>query len=343
MDALRNLQPTDYALTRLPVEYDPDATAEEWLSLVEEWAEEGHADALQEYVGYCLHIGGIPIHRALLLVGSGANGKGVFLSTVRALLGEENTSSIELQTLANERDAVAQFYGSVANIDDDLSARKLGAGLGMFKKLTSGDRVRARHLYEEGFEFDATGKHLYAANEVPDVNVPDEDEAFWRRWLLVEFPNHYPPSQRDPGLRDRLTEPDVLAGVLNWAIEGWARILEQGHFTNEEHYAAEKRARWQAWGDSVDKFIEECLSRDEDAENVSTQQVHRRYAAWCRENGHDPIGQQQLTNTLKKEAFDYSRKRVDGASTRAFGAIAFADEVPDLEETPERDSRLSSY
>jgi len=345
IDALRDLEPEDYALTRLPVEYDPNATAEEWVTLVEEWAEEGRAHALQEYVGYCLHVGAMPIHRALLLVGSGANGKGTFLHVVRALLGKENTSSIELQTLANERDAVADFYGSVANIDDDLSARKLGSGLGMFKKLVGGDRVRARHLWEDGFEFDATGKHLYAANEVPDVNVPDEDEAFWRRWLLVEFPNHYPPSQRDPDLRDQLTEPDVLAGVLNWAIEGRARLLEHGHFTNEEHYAAEKRARWQAWGDSVDKFIEECLSRDEDAENVSTQQVHRRYAAWCRENGHDPVGQQQLTNTLKQEPFDYGRKRVDGASTRAFGAIAFADEVPALEETPEResDSRLSSF
>jgi hypothetical protein len=46
---------------------------------------------------------------------------------------------------------------------------------------------------------------------------------------------------------------------------------------------------------------------------------------------------------VDKQAFDYGRKRVDGVSTRVFGAIAFADEVPDLEETPERDSRLSSY
>ncbi len=98
-----------------------------------------------------------------------------------ALLGPENTTSIELQTLANEEKAVADFYGALANIEDDLSARKLGACLGMFKKLVGGDRVRTRRLYEDGSEFDATGKHLYTANEVPDVNVPDDDEAFWRR------------------------------------------------------------------------------------------------------------------------------------------------------------------
>jgi len=335
-DARRDLEPEDYALTQLPVEYDPDATADEWTDYVDEWAEDGRADALQEYVGYCLHVGAVPIHRALLLVGSGANGKGTFLAVVRALLGQENTSSIELQTLANEKDAVADFYGSLANIDDDLSARKLGAGLGMFKKLVGGDRVRARRLYEDGFEFDAVGKHLYAANEVPQVDVPDEDEAFWRRWLLVEFPNHYPPSQRDPTIRDHLTELDILSGVLNWAIDGWARLLEQGHFTNEDHYAHQKRERWQAWGESVDKFISECVENDPDAPRLSTQDAHRRYAAWCRENGEDPAGQRKLTNKLKSEDVGYKRLRIEGKSKRGYAALGLSDDVPELEDTPER-------
>ncbi len=337
--ALRELEPEDYALTRLPVEYDPDAEYDEWDDYVDEWAEDGYADALQEYVGYCLHIGALPLHRALLLVGSGANGKGTFLHVVRSLLGRENTSSIELQTLANEKDALADFYGALANIDDDLSARKLGQGLGMFKKLVGGDRVRARRLYEDGFEFDATGKHLYAANEVPDVNVPDDDEAFWRRWLLVEFPNHYPPSQREPDLRNRLTDPEVLSGVLNWAIDGWARLLNQNHFTGEEQYAQAKRERWQAWGDSVDKFISECIGRDPDAENVSTGDVHRVYAAWCRENGERPASQQKLTAELKNEDLDYGksvRPGGTGTPTRGYKALGFTDDAPDIDDTPER-------
>jgi putative DNA primase/helicase len=340
-DALRDLRPDDYALTRLAVEYDPTADYDEWAVYVEEWAEDGRADALQEYIGYCLHVGEMPIHRALLLVGTGANGKGTFLSVVRALLGRENTSSIELQTLANERDALADFYGSLANIDDDLSARKLGQGLGIFKKLVGGDRVRARRLYQDGFEFDATGKHLYAANEVPDVNVPDDDEAFWRRWLLVEFPNHYPPNQRDPEIRDRLTEPNALSGVLNWAIDGWARLLDQGYFTGEKQYAQAKRERWQAWGDSVDKFISECIERDPDAENVSTGDVHRVYAAWCRENGERPASQQKLTAELKSENLDYAksvRPGGTGTPTRGYKRLGFTDDAPDLNDTPERGS-----
>ena len=328
-DARRDLRPDDLALTRLPVEYDPTAEYGEWAGYVEEWAEDGRADALQEYVGYCLHIGALPIHRSLLLVGSGANGKGTFLSVVRALLGRENTTSIELQTLANEKDAVADFYGSLANIDDDLSARKLGAGLGMFKKLSGGDEVRGRRLYQEAFEFNAVGKHLYAANKVPKVDVPDDDEAFWRRWLLVEFPNYYPPTERDPGLRDRLTEVESLSGVLNWAIEGWRRLLNQGHFTNEEQLAHNKRRRWQAWGDATNEFISECVERDESADRMTTTEAFDRFKAWCRANGKDHDGQQSFTNQLKLENVEYGKHRIDGSVTLGYKALGFTDDVPD--------------
>ena len=339
---VRDLRPDDHALTRLPVEYDPDAPYVEWAGLVDEWAEDGKADALQEYVGYCLHVGALPIHRALLLVGSGANGKGTFLHVVRQLLGRENTTSIELQTLANEKDAVADFHGSLANIDDDLSARKLGQGKGMFKKLIGGDRVRARRLYQDGFEFDATGKHLYAANKVPQVNVPDDDEAFWRRWLLVEFPNYYPPAERDPELRDRLTDPNGLSGVLNWAIEGWRRLLDQGSFTNEERLDHDKRTRWQSWGDSVDRFISECVEHDPDADRLSTHDAYRRYEAWCRENEEESVGQRNFTNTLKDENVGYGKHRIDGTSTLGYTELGFSDDVPGHGDE-ERNSESSSF
>lgn len=336
-DAIRDLQPDDLALTQLPVEYNPSAGYDEWGSYVEEWAENGRADALQEYVGYCLHVGALPIHRALLLVGSGANGKGTFLSVVRALLGPENTASTELQTLANERDAVADFYGALANIDDDLSARKLGAGLGMFKKLVGGDRVRARQLYQDAFEFDAVGKHLYAANEVPKVDVSDNDEAFWRRWLLVEFPNYYPPADRDPDLRDRLTNPEALSGVLNWAIEGRNRLLDKGFFTNEDRLAHDKRVRWQSWGDTVDEFIAECVEHDDDADRITTGEAYQRFTAWCRANGEDPDSRRSFTDRLKTEDVGYGKHRIEGSVQRGYKSLGFSDDVPEVDHDEEED------
>ena len=333
-DAIRPLEPEDYAQAQVPVSYDPDATADEWDALVEEWAEDGKAEALQEYVGYCLHAGEKPIHRTLLLVGSGANGKSTFLHVVRHLLGDSqdparnNVVSTELQTLANEKDALADLEGKLANIDDDLSSRSLGAGLGMFKKIAAGDPVRARRLYEDGFRFTPGAKQLYACNQVPDVNVAEDDDAFWRRWLLVEFPNWYPPNSRDPDLKDRLVDDETPSGVLNWAIEGRARLLENGQFTGEEEYAHAKYERWTSWGDTADQFISE-LERDEDGDRVSTSELYDRFKAWCAATGTDTdVGQQGLTNRAKQENFGYGKHRIDGTVQRGFKHIGFSDEVP---------------
>jgi putative DNA primase/helicase len=342
-DALRELRPEDYALTRLPVEYDPAVGYDEWHDLVHEWAEPGRADALQEYVGYCLEVGAMPIHRALLLVGGGANGKSTLLSVVRALLGEDNITSTELQTLANERDAVADFYGALANIDDDLSSRGLGKGIGMFKKMVAGDEVRARRLYKDAFEFEATGKHLYAANEVPDVSndVSDDDEAFWRRWLIVEFPRHYSRDERDPGLRDRWTTDEALSAVLNWAIDGRRRLLNQGHFTGEYVSTLEKRDRWRSWGDSLDEFLNDHVEHAEDADNVSTSYAYERYTAWCRENDKDPRGQRKFTTELRDADVNVGYARSVRATDTSgnpngFKFLGFSDDVPQASED-ERD------
>jgi len=334
-DARRDLEPEDYALTRLPVEYDPDATADEWKEFVGDVVEPKKVAAVQEYVGYTLHRGAMPFHTALLCVGSGSNGKTTFLNVVRALLGTEHTTSKPVHKF-DEDNHVADLYGALANIDADLSEGSLSSGgIAAFKRLVGGDTVDARRLYEDAFSFAPTAKHLYACNQVPDVSsyVNDHDIAFWRRWIIVEFPAWFPEGseKRDPDLEDRLKTDETLSGVLNWAIDGWARLLDQEGFTNVESHD-ETRRLWQSWGESVEKFIAECVDRDEDADRASTGDAYARYQAWCRENGADPVGRRRFTDTLKQEDVGYGKHRIDGVSQLGYKALGLSDDVPEIED-----------
>ncbi|WP_380708314.1 primase-like DNA-binding domain-containing protein [Salinirubellus litoreus] len=122
-------------------------------------------------------------------------------------------------------------------------------------------------------------------------------------------------------------------------IEGRARLLKQGYFTNEARYGAEKRERWQAWGDSLDKFASECVERDENAERLTTGEVHRRYAAWCRKIGEKPVSQQQLTNHLKKEDVGYGTSiRINDKVHRGYKALGLSEDVSEVSDTPSRQS-----
>lgn len=96
--------------------------------------------------------------------------------------------------------------------------------------------------------------------------------------------------------------------------------------------------RWQAWGESVDQFISDCVERNPDADRLTTSDARRRYAAWCRENGLDPVGQRKFTNTLKDEDVGYKPSlRIDGRVTRGYTTLGLSDDVPVLDDTPERE------
>jgi len=178
----------------------------------------------------------------------------------------------------------------------------------MFKRLTGDDPVEGRHLYEDAFQFEPVAKHLYAANQVPGVSsiVGDDDVAFWRRWLIVKFPTYIREPDRDPDLGDVLERE--LPGVLNWAIEGWARCRDQGGFTGAETYE-ETRNMWKKWGESADEFLLEVCESDSDATNLHTSEVYDVYQSWCRQNGRDAVDQRELTMTLKRDDADLGYKQ----------------------------------
>ncbi len=325
---LRDLRPEDYALAQLPVAYDTDAESPRWQEFVRESVEADRVDAIQEFVGYTLLTGELPFARVLLLVGGGSNGKTTFLNVVTKLLGPENTTGFSLGELVHSEYYVAEMHGSIANIDADVTGG-IGHG-GMFKKLTGGDRkVSARRPYGEPFDYHPTTKQLYAANEVPDTKV--DDDAFFRRWLIVEFPTTFTDPElsgpdKDPDLEDALL--DELPGILNWALDGLNRLLDQGHFTNEGT-TDDKRQRWRTWGDSVERFIEGCINTDGN-EKHRTSDVYQRYKSWCDQHGETPESQATLTGQIKTlEGVRYSSTfRFDGKQQRGFKGFTFTAEAP---------------
>ena len=324
-DALRDLEPEDYALNRLPVDYDPEADKTTWYHFVGDVVETPMIETLQEYIGYCLHRENL-FERALLLVGGGANGKSTFLNTIEAVLGDDNTTSVSPFDFG-DKPSLARMHGGLANISVELEGGSLrGKNLANFKSLTGNDSIQAKRLYQGPFDFKYSGGMLFATNEVPDVPVSDDDTAFWRRWIIVHFDNQFPEGspKRDPTLGDRLQEPENLSAVLNWAIEGWGRLLEQSEFTNVPDTPDTTREQWQSWGDSVDYFLSNVATRDDDAPHISTNEAWEVYRTWCRENGYDSVGQAKFTNAAKDKMFGYATSvRTDRHNTPRRGYKAF--------------------
>jgi P4 family phage/plasmid primase-like protien len=290
----------------LPVKYDPNAKCEKFLKFLKEVVPpEKDRMVLQEVVGYCL-IKDARFQKALLLIGRKQNGKGTFLNVISALLGEDNVSNVELQKLTdNMRFITSQLHNRLANICADLPDKNLEE-TGTFKRIVSGDSIAAEFKYGQPFEFRPYAKLLFSANVLP--KIPKDTEAFLVRWLLVEFPNSFLQGdpRRDENLKDKLTTPEELSGILNWALEGAQRLLKNNAFSTSETLE-ELEDRWTIMSDSVKVFIERCIQDTPDSEET-VDKVFGAYLQFCQDHKVEPLSKKRFMKAFREDGLRSTRK-----------------------------------
>jgi putative DNA primase/helicase len=296
---------------RVQTPYRPEAECPRFEAFLRESVDsEAARQTLQEYAGYCLMHWDLPYHKALFLVGPTASGKSTFLDTIRAMLGQDAVSSLTPQQMTGERFGGAELYGTWANIRNDIPASMIKE-TGQFKEITAGDPIKAEEKNEDPFMFQPTAKHLFSANELPDADT--DDEAFFRRILLVAFPTTVPRGQRDPNLEDKLQQE--LPGILNWALEGLHRLRQNGRFS-QDRLPGQTQDTWEKWGNSVSRFEQACL--DDGDQEVAKSEVYQAYVAFCEDEGIPTETQHKMTRELKLEGYRDGKAYVDGSQQRVF-------------------------
>jgi putative DNA primase/helicase len=327
----REHSPEYHFLSRLGCEFNPDATAPRFKAFLNEVVpSDTERQKLQEYAGYTLMHWGLPYHKALFLVGPTASGKSTFLDTINAMLGEDTVASLTPQQLTGERFAGAELYGKWANIRNDIPAATV-KNTGEFKEIIGGDPMKAERKRKDPFRFEPTAKHLYAANELPATET--DDEAFYRRILLVPFPETIPVAERDKHLDDKLQSE--LPGVLNWAIEGLQRLMANGGFTGDRS-PGRTQDTWQKWSDSVSRFKDAAINDDGD-EEIPKSKLYAAYIEYCRQEGIPSDTQHSLTRGLKQEGLADGRAYVDGDRVRVFHNISLTGRGTELIQDAQSD------
>jgi len=274
---LKPLSPDYMFFNLLPVRYDPEAKCpkiEKFLNDVAGCKED--IELLLEVIGFCLYREYF-IAIALLLVGEGANGKTTFLNLVKRFLGQENVSGRSLQELEENRFAKADLYHKLANIYSDLPDKALWS-TGTFKMLTGRDLIHAERKFQQPFTFENYAKLLFSANKVPETY--DESDAFFRRWIIVVFPNTFTSDKADPQILDKITTPEELSGLLNLALAALKRLLERGRFSYSKT-TEEIRADYTRKSSPIGAFVMDCLNVDPDA-FIPKQDLYNVFAEYCR-------------------------------------------------------------
>jgi putative DNA primase/helicase len=186
------------------------------------------------------------------------------------------------------------------------------------KRLTGGDAISARDLYQGIIEFQPTWKIAIATNHRPIVR--DTSEGFWRRVHLVPFENVFSGDQRDNRLREKLLAE--LPGILNWAIIGCDRWQRDGLERPAEVAAATSTYRSES--DLVGAFISDRCLEAQHAQAKGAA-LYAAFSAWAKQGGERAATSRAFLGELRTRGFS-SRK---SNSDYVFAGIGIRDEQHD--------------
>ncbi len=276
---LEEFSPTRIFFNKIPVDYKPNATCPKIQTFLEEVTrDKDDITTLLEMAGFCLYREYF-VARALMLVGGGSNGKSVFLRLVTKFLGRKNVSARSLQDLETQRFAKADLANKLANIHADLPDKALQT-TGMFKMLTGQDTITGEKKFLHAFEFLSVAKQLYSCNKVPEVK--DDTDAYFRRWAIVVFDKVFVGENCDPFILDKLSTDQELSGLLNLALDGLKRLLQNGNFSNSKSTQTVKEDYIRK-SSPVAAFCMDELEADSDA-FIEKKNLYQAFLTYCREN-----------------------------------------------------------
>lgn len=291
---LRPMEKADRITNVVEVEYDPGAEAPQWEAFLESVLVDKDGETLVEVVDYVRRLIGYGItgHTVeqcfAVLVGRGANGKSVFLDVVGnvfdAVHATTSYETFEAKRGGGIPNDVAALKGArlVTASEGEQSAPMAEARL---KRFTGGDKVQARFMRQEFFEFHPAFLLFLATNAKP--NFKDQSEGLWRRVKLIEFNRYFEPHERDKFLARRLIAEEA-PGILTWAVSGAVDWYSSEQGLADPEPITRAVAVYRRDSDTLGDFLREALVADED-EAVTLKAVLGEYRAWCDENGERPM------------------------------------------------------
>lgn len=276
--------------------FDPSAPVPpEWLEVVELIIpDELERLSLQEHIGSGF-LREMKYDKALVIVGDTRNGKTTLIEVIEAVAGEDNVSWVPLQDMAKPFRPY-KMWRKLFNFSDDLSKEAI-RNSSQFKIQLGGAKITLEKKYGDDFDALVYATSVYAANLLAPAKDKDDD-GYYSKFLLIKAPHTFilpgevaPEGLRDgeynadPDLVEKLTsDPRKLSGMLNWALDGLARLRKQKGYSLKMTLE-EGKLRYDAMAAPVGD-LEECMKmicyREDTSLEMRKADLLMIYTTYCK-------------------------------------------------------------
>ena len=288
----------DYFLTNpLPWEIGNSDNCPTIEKLFNEWVGKKYIKTLYEVIAYCCYRD-YPIHLCFTLVGSGRNGKSQFQRLLCKFLGEDNTSTTDLDIIIGNRFETIKCYKKLAVLMGETNFGVMEK-TSMLKKLSGGDKIGFEKKNKNPFDDYNYGKLIINSNSLPSSD--DTSEGFYRRWLIINFPNDFP-----EGKDIFLTVPEIEFNNLARKIVGLLpELIEHTNFTNQGS-VQERKERYIEYSNPLPLFLNEMYEVDYEG-YISYGYMYKNYCQFLIKRKMRVVSREEFSKALTREGYEYRK------------------------------------
>lgn len=227
---------------------------------------------LREFLGASI-LGICPMfEKALLLTGSGNNGKSIFLDVVLSLFDKPNATAVDPKDWTDRR-SLCLLTRSMVNVVHEMAQDRFRHSA-VIKTIISGQETLARELYQKAFTFKPRCGHFLSCNNLPKTN--DTTPAFWRRFMVLDFTKTYSGTALRNLILNRLIAEKQL--IVSWAIEGVPALLRRGQYI-EPLSVSKAKTKWKCHVDSTIEFFSQVVEPSK--RYTRAADAFDTYVSWC--------------------------------------------------------------
>jgi putative DNA primase/helicase len=279
--------PAFFSLNALDFDYGPNAPKPaEWLKFLSQlWPNDQQSiEMLQEMFGLML-TGDTSHQKAFLLVGPKRSGKGTIARVLTKLLGQANVCGPTLSSLGQNFGLAPLIGKRVAIISDARLGGKTDQQVVVERILaiTGEDSLSVDRKFKDAWTGRLETRIVVLTNELPKLS--DASGALASRFLILLMTNSFF-GKEDHGLTDRIIRE--LPGILNWSLEGWARLQKRGYFVQPASSAAAQQ-EFEDLGSPIGAFLRDRCEISP-AASCPCDSLYNSWTDWCREQNITHVG-----------------------------------------------------
>lgn len=308
---LRPHRPSRFNLFSLPFGYDPEATAPGWEAFLEQVlpGDVQAKDFLAEWFGYVLS-GRTDQQKMAALIGKRRSGKGTIARVLGAMVGSDNTAGLDLNMLPGTF-GMENLVGKALAVSGDVrwASRNIADAVPILLGVIGEDAISVHRKNRMAWSGTLGVRFMLMSNETPTFS--DRSNALSGRMVFVRFDQSFY-GREDSSLTEKLL--GELPGILNWALDGLARLSGRGCFTQPESGMTEAEHS-RRLSDPVGAFLEDWCQLGP-GESITLDHLFLKYQDWCLSEGRtkDSTTKEIFARDLRGKVPDLvaERRQVNG-------------------------------